>query len=248
MPEKKSAITKERIDPKTGKKIVTIRKKKKPEAPKAKPAPKAEPKKEINVDFPHFEYGGYKKDFHTVFRGGKKSGDGAEVTYKKKADMVKILKKDIDRLEDSNPKIMPRDDIQKLGALRLQLKYVEQKYNPPSTSEIFMMREDKDNGDLNIISKKEFEKRRQEFKKLKGVSLERYPNGTRVGSPGGATLVFIDGNKVYGDEDDYIDNEKSGVFGMRSRGRGKKKIEAIRIGNDVWQKDYSYGYDYGLLD
>lgn len=32
MPEKKSAITKERIDPKTGKKIVTIRKKKKPEA------------------------------------------------------------------------------------------------------------------------------------------------------------------------------------------------------------------------
>ena len=162
--------------------------------------------------------------------------------------MVKILKKDIDRLEDSNPKIMPRDDIQKLGALRLQLKYVEQKYNPPSTSEIFMMREDKDNGDLNIISKKEFEKRKQEFKKLKGVSLERYPNGTRVGSPGGATLVFIDGNKVYDDEDDYIDNEKSGVFGMRSRGRGKKKIEAIRIGNDVWQKDYSYGYDYGLLD
>jgi len=32
MPEKKSAIVKERIDPKTGKKIVTIRKKKKPEA------------------------------------------------------------------------------------------------------------------------------------------------------------------------------------------------------------------------
>ena len=44
MPEKKSAIIKERIDPKTGKKIVTIRKKKKPEA-KAKPAPSpAKPK------------------------------------------------------------------------------------------------------------------------------------------------------------------------------------------------------------
>ena len=39
MPEKKSAIKKERIDPKTGKKIVTIRKKKKPEAKAPAKAP-----------------------------------------------------------------------------------------------------------------------------------------------------------------------------------------------------------------
>ncbi len=38
MPEKKSAIKKQFIDPKTGKKMVTIRKKKKPEAPAKAPA------------------------------------------------------------------------------------------------------------------------------------------------------------------------------------------------------------------
>ena len=85
--------------------------------------------------------------------------------------------------------------------------------------------------------------------KLERVSLRLYGNGMPMNSGaerrGSDVFINRENAKVYSSQEQVKENKHNGVIVKIKMGRGKKAKEGIMIGNNIWEKDADYGYDYG---
>ena len=85
--------------------------------------------------------------------------------------------------------------------------------------------------------------------KLERVSLRLYGSGMpmKSGFERRGTDVFInrENAEVYSSQERVKENKPNGNIVKIKMGRGKKAKEGIMIGDNIWEKDADYGYDYG---